>query len=110
MSGLNGVNGHQAMNGIPSDNSDELARLELELAAAKLRTAAARERAAAIDAQVQADMRQELVASRATVEEMERNHAAVVASIRDTARAEAARIRDEARRLAAAAREAHRAG
>lgn len=110
MSGVNGLNGHQAMNGTAADTSDELRRLELEIAAAKLRTVAAKERAAAIDAQVQADMRQELIASRETVEEMERNHAAAVAAIRDTARAEAERILDEARRLAVAAREAHHAG
>lgn len=106
---MSGLNGH-GMNGAPAHDSDEHVRLELEIAAAKLRTAAAKERAAAIDAQVQADMRQELVASRETVEEMERNHAAAIALIREAAQAEVDRILDEARQKAAAASEAQNAG
>jgi len=105
MTGLNGMNGtpHTA-NGASADDAQEHRRLELEIAAAKARTAAARERAAALDAEVQADMRQELVASRETVEEMERNHAVAIALIRDAAQAEADKILDEARQHAAAVR------
>jgi len=125
MSGtMTGLNGHSGMNGTPHGESADIVwaangspdngspdngsaeheRLEMEIAAAKARTAAARERAAALDAEVQADMRQELVASRQTVDEMERNHAAAIAMIRDGAQAEADRILVEARQQAVAAR------
>jgi len=111
---MSGLNGHSGMNGTPHDDSAGIVwadndasghrRLEMEIAAAKARTAAAKQRAAALDSEVQADMRQELVASRETVEEMERNHAVAVAMIRDAARAEADRILEAARQQAASAR------
>lgn len=109
MSGLNGMSGLSGQNGTPhlapaDDDVQENRRLEQQIAAAKARTAAAKERAAALDAEVQADMRQELVASRETVEEMERNHAVALAMIRNAAQAEADRILDEARQHAATAR------
>ena len=103
MTGLNGLNG--TSHGSPADDdTQEHRRLESEIAAAKARTAAARARAADLDAQVQADMRHELVGSRETVEEMERNHNVAIAMIRDAAQAEADRILEEARQLAAAVR------
>ena len=109
MTGLNGMNGtpHTAN---ADDDTHEHGRLELEIAAAKARTAAARARAADLDAQVQADMRHELVASRETVEEMERNHAVAIALIRDAAQAEAGKTLEEARQHAAAVRGARDVG
>lgn len=109
MTGLNGMNGtpHAAHS---DDDTHEHGRLESDIADAKARTAAARARAADLDAQVQADMRHELVASRETVEEMERNHAVAIAMIRDEAQAEADRILEEARQHAAAIRGARDVG
>ena len=79
----------------------ERARLEAEIAAATARTAAARHRAAALEAEGRAELRAELDASRLAVEEMERQHEATVAMIREAAQAEAERILAAARQLAA---------
>ncbi len=118
MSGLNGtpmnhdVNVHDD-NVNANDNADtstdapahddvsERLRLEGEIAAAKARAVAARERAAALDAQIEADSRSELVLARQTVEEMERDHAVTVTRLRHDAQAQAAEIVAEARLQAA---------
>lgn len=115
LNGMSGTKGTTGLNGVPrdasvGDDAHEHRRLETEIAAAKARTAAAKERAAAIESEVQADMRRELVASRETVEEMERNHAVAVAMIRDAAQAEADRILEEARQHAATTREVRDVG
>lgn len=83
------------------DDTRERVRLEGEIAAAKLRAAAARERAAALDAEIEADSRSELVMARQTVEEMERDHVVAVARIRNESSAQATEIVAEARLQAA---------
>ena len=108
---MNGTPSNGAVDaGLGENDTSEHQRLEFEIAAATARTAAALARAAALDAQVQADMRHELVASRETVEEMERNHATAIALIREEARTEADRILEEARQQAASARGVRNAG
>lgn len=76
---------------------DELAiersRLEAEIAAAKARTLAARHH----DSVMRVALHAEVVASQKALTEMERQHEATVAVIRETARDEAARILSEAR-------------
>jgi hypothetical protein len=81
--------------------TNERARLMAEIAAANDRAAAARARTAQIQAEVQADLRMELEASRATVEAMEREHLLALAAIRDRAQAEVDRILTAARLQAA---------
>ena len=83
------------------DDTRERLRLEGEIVVAKLRAAAARERSAALDAEIEADSRSELVMARQTVEEMERDHAVAIAGIRNEAQAQAAEIVTEARLQAA---------
>lgn len=82
--------------------ASERARLMAEIAAANDRTAAARARTTQIQAEVQADLRIELEASRAILEAMEREHSLALAAIRDEAQAEVDRILTAARQQAAA--------
>ncbi len=89
---------------VHDDDTSERLRLEGEIAAAKLRSAAARERAVALDAEIEADSRSQLVVARQTVEEMERDHVVAVARIRSEAQAKAAEIVTEARLQAARVR------
>lgn len=79
----------------------ERSRLEAEIAAAKARTLAAQHH----DSVMRAALHEEVVASQQSLAEMERQHDAVIGSIREVAQTEAARILLEARQQVA-----HRAG
>jgi hypothetical protein len=81
------------------DLEQQRPRLEGEIAAAKARTAAARERAAARDAEVRAALRAELVASKESVAEIERDCDITIANIRKAAQIEVERILAEAWQL-----------
>lgn len=71
-------------------------RLEGEIAAAKARTAAARQRTAAREAEVRAALRAELVASKDSVAEIERECDIAIANVRKAAQIEVERILAEA--------------
>lgn len=84
----------------------ERPRLEAEIAAAKARAAAARDRTVRRDLEMRNALRDELIASQESLAEIERQHEADVAKIREVARAEAQRILAEVRdQIAASARE-----
>ena len=76
-------------------------RLEGEIAAAKARTAAARQRTAAREAEVRAALRAELVASKESVAEIERECDIAIANVRKAAQIEVERILAEAWQLKA---------
>ena len=63
----------------------ERSRLEAEIVAAISRTVAAQHRAGGLDADVRTGLREELINSRESLADMEREHEAAVAVIRDTA-------------------------
>jgi hypothetical protein len=81
------------------DLERQRARLEGEIAAARARTAAARERAAARDAEMRAALRAELVASKESVDEIERECDISIAKVREAAQIEVERILAEAWQL-----------
>lgn len=74
----------------------ERSRLEAEIVAAISRTVAAQHRAGGLDADVRTGLREEFINSRESLADMEREHEAAVAMIRDTAKGEIERIRAEA--------------
>jgi L-rhamnose isomerase len=76
----------------------ERARLEAEIAAAKARTAAAKERAASRELELRAALHTELVTSRESLAELERQHEVAIAMVRSAAKAEVERILADARR------------
>jgi hypothetical protein len=103
---MTALNGHAAngtmMNGTTHDDSwppkpfdDQTAerqRLEQELTSARERVALAREQATRREHQVKAALREELVASRERLTEMDRRHDERIAEIRAAADAEVERI------------------
>jgi len=82
----------EALLGTPDDGAAERARLEAAIAAAISRTAAARHRRAERDAEIRAALREEVLATQALLDEMDRNHQEALAALRETTQAEIARI------------------
>jgi|GEM_PF-3592464 len=84
----------------PGDLAVERNRLQSEIDTAKARAAAARERAAARELELRAVIHAEIVASRESIAEMERQHEMAIAMVRSAAQAEVERILAEAHRHA----------
>ena len=84
----------------PDDLAAERARLQSAIASAKARAAAARERAASRELELRAVLHAELVVSRESLAEIERQHDVTIAAVRSAAQAEVERILAEARRQA----------
>ena len=78
----------------------ERARIQGEIDSAKARVAAAKERAASRELELRAVIHAEIVASRESIAEMEREHEVAIATVRSTAQAEVERILAEAREQA----------
>ena len=77
----------------PSDEfAAEHARLEAAIATANARTAAARHRIASSEATTRASLRDEVLATQATLAEMDREHQAALAALRISNNAEIERI------------------